>query len=255
MNNNNKVVLSVSDLSVFYNQQCILNKICFDVMQGSCVGIVGPNGAGKSTLLKAIMGIIPKKSGNVTVFNERLLNGHKKIAYVSQRSSIDWDFPVTVFDVALMGSYAHLGWFKRPSEKEKRSAWQALDRVGMAHCAERPIGLLSGGQQQRVFLARALVQDADFYIMDEPFAGVDMATERIIIELFKELCQRGKTIIVVHHDLQTLQNYFDTLLVVNRSLISYGDVHTVLQSDALDLAYGKYVQCNNKKNYSHSDDV
>lgn len=242
MNINKHSALTVSHVTVFYNQHCVLNDICFDVMQGSCVGIIGPNGAGKSSLLKAIMGIIPKAMGDVTFFNGPLSQERKRIAYVSQRSSVDWDFPATVFDVALMGTYLQLGWFKRPTEKEKNLAWQALDRVGMTAHAQRPIGLLSGGQQQRVFLARALAQNADLYIMDEPFAGVDKATEKIIITLFKQLCAVGKTIIVVHHDLQILEHYFDTLLMLNKTVIRYGNTCDVMQSDAFNYAYGKIVK-------------
>jgi len=241
--NNNDTVLSVSHLSVMYQKNRVLQDVCFSLNRGACVGIVGPNGAGKSSLLKSIMDIIPRVNGTVSFFGSTLAKERKRIAYVSQRSSVDWDFPITVFDVALMGSYVHLGWFKRPAEKEKHATWQALQHVGMTSYAHQPIGLLSGGQQQRVFLARALVQDADLYIMDEPFAGIDMVTEFMMVTLFKQLCAQGKTIIIVHHDLYSLDRYFDTLVVLNKSVVACGAVNKVLQTDAVCTAYGRAMNC------------
>ena len=241
--NSNTSVLSVSHVSVMYQKNRVLHDICFSINRGACVGIVGPNGAGKSSLLKTIMEIIPRSNGTVSFFGAPLSKERKRIAYVSQRSSIDWDFPITVFEVALMGCYVHLGWFKRPCEKEKNATWQALQHVGMESYAHQPIGLLSGGQQQRVFLARALVQDADLYIMDEPFAGIDMATEHMMVALFKQLCAQGKTVIVVHHDLYSLDRYFDTLVVLNKSVVAYGTVSEVLQTDAVCVAYGRAMSC------------
>lgn len=236
---NNNVALSVAHLSVKYQRATILDNICFTVDYGSCVGIIGPNGAGKSSLLKSIMDIIPRCAGEISFFGSTLCHERKRIAYVCQKSAVDWDFPITVFDVALMGCYVNIGWFKRPSQQDKQLAWDALDKVGMALYAHRPIGLLSGGQQQRVFLARALVQNADLYILDEPFAGVDMATEHIMVALFKQLCTAGKAVIIVHHDLQTLERYFDTLMVLNKTIIQYGAVKDVLNTDALCSAYGR----------------
>jgi manganese/zinc/iron transport system ATP- binding protein len=200
--------------------------------------IVGPNGAGKSTLLKASLGLIPKVSGQVTVFGQPLEAARDRIAYVPQRASVDWDFPTTVIDVVLMGRYRKLGLFGRVSRAERALATQALARVGMEGFASRQIGQLSGGQQQRVFLARALAQEADLYLLDEPFAGVDAATERAIIDLLKELKDQGKSVIAVHHDLSTVAEYFDHVFLVNVRAMAEGPVATTFTPAALAETYG-----------------
>ncbi len=239
MISNTAVALAVTHLTVSYDRIPVLDKVTFTVNKGSLVGIVGPNGAGKSTLLKSIVGLLPIEQGTIDVFGGSFAQERKRVAYVPQKSSVDWDFPITVFDTALMGCYGNLGWFKRPTDHERALTWQALAHVGMSAYAERPIGLLSGGQQQRVFLARALVQNPDLYIMDEPFAGVDSLTEQIMIKLLKDLCKEGKTVLVVHHDLQTLDHYFDSLVVLNKHLIAAGPVSDIIKKNMLALAYGQ----------------
>lgn len=238
---NTNEALAVTHLTVSYDRIPVLEDVTFTVNQGTLVGIVGPNGAGKSTLLKSIVGLLPLRQGSITIFGSSFAQERKRVAYVPQKSSVDWDFPITVFDVALMGCYGNLGWFKRPGAHEKTLTWQALAHVGMTAYADRPIGSLSGGQQQRVFLARALVQDPDLYIMDEPFAGVDSVTEQIMITLLKSLCSQGKTVIVVHHDLQSLEHYFDALVVLNKQVVAVGAAQDIIKKNMLTIAYGQRV--------------
>lgn len=230
--------VSVSDLTMAYREKPVLWDIDIRVPQGSMEAVIGPNGAGKSTLLKAIMGILPVASGEIRVFGKSFKSQRKRVAYIPQRSSVDWDFPTTVFDVVLMGSYGKLGWIKRPGKLEKEQTYSALEKVGMAEFASRQISELSGGQQQRIFLARALVQNAELYFMDEPFQGVDAATEQAIVRLLKELKQSGKTLLVVHHDLQTVKDYFDRVLLLNVHLIKEGAVEEVFTQDNLRITYG-----------------
>lgn len=232
------IALETHDLTVTYHKRPVLYGIDVAVPQGSLVGIVGPNGAGKSTLIKSIMGVVPSSGGSVKVFGEPLKDNLHRVGYVPQRESVDWDFPVTVMDVALMGTYGKLGLFRSPGKEEKRRAREALDKVSMLPYANRQIGNLSGGQQQRVFLARALAQDSDLYLMDEPFAGVDAATETAIIELLKEMRERGKTVLVVHHDLQSARAYFDKLLLLNMRLVAFGDMDEVFTAELLQKTYG-----------------
>ncbi|MDE2705263.1 MAG: ABC transporter ATP-binding protein, partial [Gemmatimonadota bacterium] len=196
-------------MTIAYHKKPVLWDVDLDVPEGQLVGIIGPNGSGKSTMIKAIMDLVPKASGWVKIYGEDYSQMRKIIGYVPQRESVDWDFPVSALDVVLMGRYGHVGWMRRPSKEDRRLAWSALDEVGMTAFAERQISQLSGGQQQRVFLARALAQEARIYIMDEPLAGVDAATERAIIASLVALREQGKTILVVHHDLQTVTEYFD----------------------------------------------
>jgi len=200
--------------------------------------IVGPNGAGKSTLIKAVLGLLPMASGSVKVLGEPVAKQRKKIGYVPQRESVDWDFPVSVLDVVLMGTYGQLGWFRRPGHGEREWARQCLAKVGLSQYERRQIGQLSGGQQQRVFLARALAQKAEIYFMDEPMAGVDAATERIIFELLRELRQQGKAIIAVHHDLRTVPQYFDWVALLNMRLVASGPVETTFTPENLRKTYG-----------------
>jgi manganese/zinc/iron transport system ATP- binding protein len=199
---------------------------------------MGPNGAGKSTLLKAVMGVIQPDSGWVKLLGKPLGEVLGRIGYVPQRESVDWDFPVTVFDVALMGTYAGLGWFGRPGKAERARAMEALEQTGMADLATRKIGELSGGQQQRTFIARALAQKAEIYLMDEPFAGVDAATERAIIGLLGKLRDEGRTVLVVHHDLQSAPRYFERLLLLNLRVVAHGTVEEVFQPEILEKTYG-----------------
>ncbi|MCH2660288.1 ABC transporter ATP-binding protein, partial [bacterium] len=200
--------IQIHDMTIAYHKKPVLWDVDLDVPEGQLVGIIGPNGAGKSTMIKAIMDLVPKASGWVKIYGEDYGEMRKIIGYVPQRESVDWDFPISALDVVLMGRYGHVGWMRRPGREDRRLAQDALDKVGMGDYARRQISQLSGGQQQRVFLARALAQDARIYMMDEPFAGVDAATERAIIEILVALREQGKTILVVHHDLQTVTEYF-----------------------------------------------
>ncbi|MFP7699762.1 MAG: metal ABC transporter ATP-binding protein [Candidatus Phytoplasma pyri] len=216
--------IDIKDLTVAYETKPVLWDIDLEIPQGVLMAIVGPNGAGKSTLLKTMLNIIPKISGKI-LFNGKLYKQvYKKISYVPQRNSVDWDFPTTVLDVVLMGRYGHLGWFKRPGKKDKEIALDCLEKVSMTFLKDRQISELSGGQQQRIFLARALAQEGDIYLMDEPFQGVDIKTEKSIIEVLKSLKQQGKTVIVVHHDLETVPIYFDHVALINLQKIASGTI-------------------------------
>ncbi|QJQ94302.1 MULTISPECIES: metal ABC transporter ATP-binding protein [Halomonadaceae] len=232
------LALHVEDLTVSYHSKPVLWDIDFDVPPGVMAGIVGPNGAGKSTLIKSVLGLVPSVAGRVTLFGRPYRAQRRRVGYVPQRSSVDWDFPTTALDVVTMGLYGRLGWFRRPGRRERREAMQALELVGMQDFAQRQISQLSGGQQQRVFLARALVQQADIYFLDEPMAGVDATTERAIVEILRRLRDAGKTVIVVHHDLHTVRSYFDWLLLLNVSVIAQGRVETVYTADNLRKTYG-----------------
>ncbi len=231
-------VLDVHDVNVAYHRKPVLWDIDLTLRKPSLVGIVGPNGAGKSTLIKAILGLIPLASGTVRILGKPVSKQRQKIGYVPQRESVDWDFPVNVLDVVLMGTYGKLGWFRRPGRKERNWALDCLARVGLDGLEQRQIGQLSGGQQQRTFLARALAQSADIYFMDEPLAGVDAATEQTIIALLRELREQGKTVFVVHHDLRTVPTYFDQVILLNVRLISHGPTKDVFTEDNLRKTYG-----------------
>lgn len=218
-------VLSVKNLTVAYDGKPVLENITGEIKKGSLTAIIGPNGAGKTTFLKAIMGLLKPLSGEVT-FGFEDKERKTKIAYVPQTGSTDRDFPVTVFDVALMGRYPHLGWFKRPKKKDREIAFEMLKKVGMEKYVHRQIGTLSGGQEQRVFLARALVQQAKLYFLDEPFKGVDAATEKVIVEMLREIREQGGTVVVVHHDLNTVKKYFDSVIMINKTLVCWGDTES-----------------------------
>jgi manganese/zinc/iron transport system ATP- binding protein len=207
--------LSIHDMTVAYQRRPVLWDIDYSAPSGKLIAIVGPNGAGKSTLIKAVLQLIPAASGDVVFFGKPYREQAGRIGYVPQRTSVDWDFPIDALGVVAMGLYRKIGWFRPVTKKYRLQALAALERVGLAEFASRQISQLSGGQQQRVFLARALVQDADLYLMDEPFAGVDAATERAIVDLLRELRAAGKTALVVHHDLQTVAEYFDEVLLLN----------------------------------------
>ena len=214
--------IEISNLTVAYNNRPVLWNVDCTISQGAMVAIIGPNGAGKTTLLKTMLGLLSPLAGNIILLGKPYKQMKKCIAYVPQRSLVDWDFPVTVIDVVLMGTYAKLGWLRRPGKDEYAAAYKALEQVNMLTYAHTPIGQLSGGQQQRIFVARALVQDAPLYMLDEPFIGIDKNTEQIIGNLLKQEQQKGKTIMVVHHDLHTVQTYFDSALLLNKINIAHG---------------------------------
>jgi len=238
MNSKLPLPLEIHDLTVAYQKKPVLYGIDLEIQEGSLVGILGPNGAGKSTLIKAVMGMIRPDDGFIKIFGETNRKGITRVGYVPQRENIDWDFPVTAMDVVLMGRIGHAGWFKRFSKRDRIFAAECLDQMNMLPYADRQIGNLSGGQQQRIFLARALAQQSDLYLMDEPFAGVDAVTEQTIVDLLKQLRNQGKTIVVVHHDLSTATDYFDFLALLNFRLIAYGASGAVFNHDLLQKTYG-----------------
>src|SRR5829696_4116013 len=230
--------LEVHDLTVSYQRKPVLWNVDLAVPPGKLVGILGPNGAGKSTLIKAVMGLIPLSSGWVQVFGRPVDTQRDKIGYVPQRESVDWTFPVTAMDVVLMGRYGKVPWYRRIGRRDRELAREALQKVGMLAYADRQISNLSGGQQQRVFLARALVQDSQIYLMDEPFAGVDAATEAAIVKLLQDLRAAGKTVLLVHHDLQSAKDYFDMLILLNMRLVAFGPTEQVFTPELLQKTYG-----------------
>lgn len=225
--------LSVNGLRVSYGRKTVLSDVTFEIQQGSLVGIIGPNGAGKSTMLKAILGLIAKDGGTVSLLGERVRKMRRRVAYVPQRMDIDWTFPISVFEAVLLGTYPGLRLFQRPGPAERDRAARCLERVGMAPYAGRQIGALSVGQQQRMFIARALAQDAPIFFLDEPFAGVDMASEQVIIDILRQEQDRGKTILVVHHDLSTVRKYFSHVIMLNRTVRGFGAVGDVFTPEAL----------------------
>jgi manganese/zinc/iron transport system ATP- binding protein len=232
------VPLAIDDLTVAYNEKPVLWDIDLDIPEGKLVGIVGPNGAGKSTLIKACLDLVPRSSGRVMVYGQPYKKQRALVGYVPQRESVDWDFPVSALDVVAMGTYGRIGWCRPVGKKHKQEAMDALERVGLADFAHRQISQLSGGQQQRVFLARALAQDAKLYFMDEPFAAVDAATERAIVSLLHELKDQGKTCLVVHHDLATVKEYFDWLILLNLRVVKAGPTSEVFTNENLKATYG-----------------
>ncbi|WP_321276683.1 metal ABC transporter ATP-binding protein [Thiomicrorhabdus indica] len=230
--------LKVEQLSIRYHHKPVLTDVSFEIPAGKTVAIIGPNGAGKSSLLKGIMGLTPTIGGTTLFFGKPLEQKRLTTAYVPQREEIDWDFPIDVMDVVLMGRHGQLKFWQRPKASDKEIAEQALKNLKMWDFRDRQISQLSGGQQQRVFLARALAQQASLYLMDEPFAGVDVATEKAIIELFKELKAKGNTVVCVHHDLNTVHEYFDYVILINARLIAAGPSEEVLTKDNLNKTYG-----------------
>ena len=246
--------LEVTDLTVAYQEKPVLWDVDLDVPSGILLAIVGPNGAGKTTLIKTILNLLRPAAGQVLIHGKPYVEQRRLVGYVPQRGSVDWDFPTSVLDVVMMGRYGALGWFKRPSIHERTLAQEALDKVGMSAFADRQISQLSGGQQQRVFLARALVQDAQIYFMDEPFQGVDATTERAIVTLLQDLRAAGKTVIAVHHDLQTVPEYFDWVTLLNVRRIASGPVSQVFTEENLRLTYGgrvAFLSRDNNGNSSH----
>jgi manganese/zinc/iron transport system ATP- binding protein len=231
-------LLDIHDVTVAYHRRPVIWDIDLALHEPRLAAIVGPNGAGKSTLIKAVLGLVPMASGRVEIFGQPVAQVRQRIGYVPQRESVDWDFPVSVLDVVLMGTYGQLGWIRRPGKAERDWARQCLDKVGLLNYERQQIGQLSGGQQQRVFLARALAQKADIYFMDEPMAGVDAATERTIFHLLEELRQSGKTIIAVHHDLRTVPQYFDYVVLLNVRLVAAGPLEIAFTPENLRKTYG-----------------
>ncbi len=232
------LALSVDDLTVAYQEKPAIWDIDLDVPEGVLMAIVGPNGAGKSTLIKAVLNLVPRAAGSASFYGRPYEAARALVGYVPQRGSVDWDFPTSVLDVVTMGLYGKLGWFRRPGNAEREQARQALAQVGLLEFANRQISQLSGGQQQRTFLARALVQDAQIYFMDEPFAAVDAVTEKAIVDILRELNQRGKTVIVVHHDLQTVTEYFDWVTLLNVEIIASGPTAETFTLENLQQTYG-----------------
>jgi len=230
--------LETHDLTVAYHKKPVIYGVDVSIPAGKLIGIIGPNGGGKSTLIKAVLGMLPLTGGWVKIFGEPQERARRRVGYVPQRESVDWDFPVSVMDVVLMGRYGRLGLLRRPGRADREMARHCLDRVKMLPYADRQISNLSGGQQQRVFLARALAQDSELYFMDEPFAGVDAATEASIIEVLHELRDRGRTLLVVHHDLPTAQRYFDMLLLLNMRVVAFGPTSEVFNYELLQRTYG-----------------
>ncbi len=233
-----RVAVEVHDVTVAYHRRPVIWDVDLMLPAGRLIGIVGPNGAGKTTLLKAILGLVPLASGRVEIFGRSLDDARSMIGYVPQRETVDWDFPVSVLDVVLMGRYGRLGWIRRPGRADRAAAMECLRQVGMADYHGRQISQLSGGQQQRVFLARALAQDAVVYFMDEPLAGVDAATEAAVIELLRTLRSAGKTVVAVHHDLQTVADTFDHVVLLNMRVVASGPIAEVFTRDNLQKTYG-----------------
>ena len=224
--------IEIKNLTVAYGENIALEDLNLNIEVGSLMALVGPNGAGKSTLIKTILKFLKQITGEIKI-------NAKTLAYVPQRNSVDWDFPTTLFDVVEMGCYGRVGLFKRVSKGEKQKVLKAIEQVGMLEFKDRQISELSGGQQQRAFIARALVQEADIYLMDEPFQGVDSTTEKSIVEILKQLKAEGKTIIVVHHDLQTVPTYFESVALINKAVIVSGKVSEVFTSENIDVTYRK----------------
>ena len=237
MKEKEEIVVDVSNLCVIYDEKPVLWQVNVSIKEGDLVAIVGPNGAGKTTFIKSLMGLVKPIAGKINIFGSSYKEVKKRIAYVPQKETVDWDFPAEVIDIVMMGRYGHLGWFKRPGEKEQDMAFKVLEKVGMVEFAKKQINELSGGQQQRVFLARALIQEADIYFMDEPFVGVDAQSEKTIVKILKSMQEEGKTILVVHHDLQTLKEYFQSCLLINVKKIGFGKVSEIVTNEYLQKAY------------------
>ncbi len=230
-------IIDIKGLSVSYERKRVLSNIYLKIESGYIYGLVGPNGAGKSTLFRAILGIIRPNSGRILINSKDIEQSRKLIAYVPQKDDIDWDFPATVRDVVLMGRYPHKRLFQRLDKNDHRIAAEAMERLGITELANRQIGALSGGQQQRVFIARSICQQADIFLMDEPFVGVDMMTEHKIVDIMRELARQGKTIIVVHHDLGSVEEYFERVILLNQRLIAYGDTSSIFTRENITMTY------------------
>ncbi len=239
MHPDEKKALRTSQLSVNYGKTPVLWDVTLSIPEGKLVGIVGPNGAGKSTFIKTVLGLIKPIAGKVDFFGKPLPEIRQKIAYVPQRETVDWDFPITAHDLVLMGRYGKIGILRRPRKADHAAADDYLDLVGMAAYRDRQISQLSGGQQQRIYFARALMQEPEVYFLDEPFAGIDISSETVLMDILRRLRTSGKTIFVVHHDLTTVESYFDWIILLNMRLIGYGEVSHVFNPEMLNAAYGK----------------
>ena len=233
------VAIEVRNLTVSYQDVPVLQDISIAIPAGLLLAIAGPNGGGKTTFIKSLLGLVKPTNGSFTIFDTSYDMVRHRIAYIPQRSTVDWDFPVTALDVVLMGRYHHIGWFRRPKAEDIIKAHEALQQVNLSAYADRHIKELSGGQQQRIFLARALAQEADLYLLDEPFIGIDITTEKIIVDILRTLRDQGKTIVVVHHDLQTLSEYFDWVFLLNQKKIAFGPVEEVFMPEYICAAYGE----------------
>lgn len=234
-----KPAVRVEDLTMAYREEPVIWDMDFEIETGTLTAIVGPNGAGKSTLLKGVLGLLKPLSGWAEIFGEPAEKMRRRIGYVPQKSAVNWDFPTTAGDVVLMGRYGSLGWLRRPGAKDRKKAEEALALLEMTDFADRQISEMSGGQKQRIFLARAIAQEADIYFLDEPFQGVDIQTEQIIVRQLHKLRDEGKTIVAVHHDLHTAPKYFDHAILINKTLIAQGTSEEVITADKLQLAYGE----------------
>lgn len=232
-------IIEIKDLTVAYGESVVLEKINLDIERGDFIALVGPNGAGKSTFIKTILNFLKPLEGSIKINGKSYKEERKKLAYVPQKGSVDWDFPTTLFDVVEMGCYGRVGFFKRINKEEKAKVREAIRQVDMLDFMDRQISELSGGQQQRAFLARALLQEAEIYLLDEPFQGVDAKTEKAIVEILKKLKSENKTVLVVHHDLQTVPLYFDKVILLNKSLIAKGKVEEVFTVENIEQTYRK----------------
>ena len=233
-----EISIDIDGLSVSYERKRVLSNIYLEIESGNIYGVIGPNGAGKSTLFKSILGLIDINMGQIKIFSSEVDEVRKRIAYVPQKDEVDWHFPATVMDVVLMGRYPHKKILQRLNAFDKEVALASLSKLDIVDLADRQIGELSGGQQQRVFLARALCQEADIFLLDEPFVGVDITTEQKIIQILKELARENKTLLVVHHDLSSVEDFFDKVILLNQRLIAYGDIQTAFTKENITLAYG-----------------
>lgn len=236
--------IEVKDLQVSYYGKTAIKDINFSFEGGKLIGILGPNGAGKSTALKSIIGLIPRDKGTVQLSGQAVDEIRKEIAYVPQRSNIDWDFPIEVKEAVLLGTFPRLGLFHRPGKKERELAKECLEKVGMSEFADHQIGELSGGQQQRVFMARALAQKAEYFFLDEPFVGIDVSSEEIIMDILKELRSEGKIVLIVHHDLSKVSSYFDDIVLLNKKMVASGSVSEVFTAENLSIAYERPIDAN-----------
>lgn len=232
-------VIEIKNISVAYDETTVLENVNLNIKRGDFLALMGPNGAGKSTLLKTILNFIKPIGGEIKIKGKLYKEVRKKIAYVPQRGSVDWDFPITLFDVVEMGCYGRVGFLKKINKTEKKNVERVIEKVGLTEFKERQISKLSGGQQQRAFLARAILQNAEIYLMDEPFQGVDSKTEKAIVEILKELKKSGKTLIVVHHDLQTVTSYFDAVAFINKTIVTAGPVEDVFNEENIEKTYKK----------------
>ncbi len=230
--------IAVEGLSVSYDKKRVLTNVYLQIQEGKVIGVLGPNGAGKSTLFKAILGIIEPNSGVVKIFGKDVSDNRRRMAYVPQKDEVDWTFPATVKDVVLMGRYPAKTIWQRMDANDHKKADEAMEELSILDLSSRQIGALSGGQQQRVFLARALCQEADILLLDEPFVGVDITTEEHIIRVLRKLSLQGKTLLVVHHDLATVRGYFDQVILINQRIVAYGDTETTFVTDNIAKTYG-----------------